>query len=165
MGKYEAWHYRPGHAEVLLFSRDSVSDPYSAELKGSPRFGSVSTTYKTVLSQDEEARQNQPHSSGESKFSASFKHGQRATLFFYVLLTVQLGMILVNNHLDPQIFMYVYFYSLHVSGSHVPTIRSIFVITRHLVYVTLCRSVFLNRRAAARYRALASIIPGRERFS
>jgi len=24
---------------------------------------------------------------------------------------------------------------------------------------------FLNRRAAARYRALASIIPGRERFS
>jgi len=27
------------------------------------------------------------------------------------------------------------------------------------------RSVFLNRRAAARYRALASIIPSRERFS
>jgi len=26
-------------------------------------------------------------------------------------------------------------------------------------------SVFLNRRAAARYRALASIIPGRKRFS
>jgi len=26
------------------------------------------------------------------------------------------------------------------------------------------RAVFLNRRAAARYRALASIIPGRERF-
>jgi hypothetical protein len=25
--------------------------------------------------------------------------------------------------------------------------------------------IFLNRRAAARYRALASIIPGRERFS
>jgi len=67
---------------VLFCSRDSVSDPYSAELKGSPRFGSVSTTYKTVLSQDEEARQNQPHSSGESKFSASFKHAQRATLFF-----------------------------------------------------------------------------------
>ena len=31
---------------------------------------------------------------------------------------------------------------------------------------TLCLSVvFLNHRAAARYRALASIIPGRERFS
>jgi len=27
------------------------------------------------------------------------------------------------------------------------------------------RTVFLHRRAAARYRALASIIPGRERFS
>jgi len=26
-----------------------------------------------------------------------------------------------------------------------------------------CTEVFLNRRAAARYRALASIIPGRER--
>ena len=26
------------------------------------------------------------------------------------------------------------------------------------------RAVFLNRRVAARYRALASIIPGRERF-
>jgi len=30
---------------------------------------------------------------------------------------------------------------------------------------TLSRTVFLNRRAAARYPALASIIPGRERFS
>ena len=28
-----------------------------------------------------------------------------------------------------------------------------------------CRPVFLKRRAAARYRALASIIKGRERFS
>jgi len=27
------------------------------------------------------------------------------------------------------------------------------------------RAVFLNRRAAARYRALASIIPGREKLS
>jgi len=27
------------------------------------------------------------------------------------------------------------------------------------------KPVFLNRRAAARYRALASIIPGREKFS
>jgi len=27
------------------------------------------------------------------------------------------------------------------------------------------RAVFLNRRTAARYLALASIIPGRERFS
>jgi len=27
------------------------------------------------------------------------------------------------------------------------------------------KAVFLNRRAAARYRALASIIPDRERFS
>jgi len=38
-----------------------------------------------------------------------------------------------------QFFMYVYFYSLHVSGSHVPIITSITVSIRHLVYVTLCR--------------------------
>jgi len=31
--------------------------------------------------------------------------------------------------------------------------------------VTSFKVVFLNRRAAARYQALASIIPGRERFS
>ena len=38
---------------------------------------------------------------------------------------------------------------------------------RHCEFIsyTLCRAVFLNRRFAARYRALASIIPGRERFS
>ena len=48
-------------------------------------------------------------------------------------------MILVNNELDAQFFMYVYFYPLHVSGSHVPIIRSIIVSMRHLVYVTLCR--------------------------
>ena len=33
---------------------------------------------------------------------------------FYILLTVHPGMILVNNQLDAQFFMYVYFYSLHV---------------------------------------------------
>ena len=36
---------------------------------------------------------------------------------FYVLLTVYLGMILVHNQPDSQLFfMYFYFYSLHVSG-------------------------------------------------
>jgi len=47
--------------------------------------------------------------------------------------------ILVNNQLDAKFFMYVYFYSLHVSGSNVPIIRRIIVSMRHLVYVTLCR--------------------------
>ena len=47
--------------------------------------------------------------------------------------------ILVNNKLDAQFFMYVYFYSLHVSGSHVPIIRITIVSLRHLVYVTLCK--------------------------
>ena len=35
----------------------------------------------------------------------------------------------------------------------------------HQSHTLYCRAVFLNRRAAARYRALASIIQGRERFS
>jgi hypothetical protein len=45
---------------------------------------------------------------------------------FYVLLTVHLGIIFVNSEFDAQFFfMYVYFYSLHVSGTHVPIIRRI----------------------------------------
>jgi len=48
-------------------------------------------------------------------------------------------MIFVNNQLDAQLFMNVYFYSLHVSGIHVPIIRRNTVSMRHLAYVTLCR--------------------------
>ena len=48
-------------------------------------------------------------------------------------------MTLINNQHDAQFFLLlcVYFYSLHVSGSHVPIIRRIVVSMRHLVYVTL----------------------------
>jgi len=37
------------------------------------------------------------------------------------------------------LLLYVYFYSLHVLGSHVSIIRRIIVSMWHLVYVTLCR--------------------------
>ena len=40
-------------------------------------------------------------------------------------------------------FMYVYFYSQHVSGSHVPIIRRIIVSMRHLIYVTLCMFMYV----------------------
>jgi len=44
----------------------------------------------------------------------------------YALLNVHFDIISVNNQLDSQFFfMYVYFYSLHVSGSHAPIIRRI----------------------------------------
>jgi len=43
---------------------------------------------------------------------------------------------LLNNQTDAQFFMYVYFYSLHVSGTHVPIIRRIIVSMRHLVLHT-----------------------------
>jgi len=55
----------------------------------------------------------------------------------FMFFTVHLGMILVYNQLDAQFFMYVYLYSPHVSGSHVPIIRRIIVSMRHLVCVTL----------------------------
>ena len=58
---------------------------------------------------------------------------------FYVLLAVLTRMIPVNNQPDAQSFMYVYFYSVYVSGSNVPIISRIIVSVRHLVYVTLCR--------------------------
>jgi len=48
-------------------------------------------------------------------------------------------LILLNNQLDAQFFIYVYFYSLHVSTRQVPIIRRIIVSMRHLVYVTLRR--------------------------
>jgi len=65
--------------------------------------------------------------------------GEIKTTTFYVLLTVQPGLILVNNLLGAQFLIYVYFYSLLVSGSYVPIIRRISVSMRHMVYVTLCR--------------------------
>jgi len=54
-------------------------------------------------------------------------------------LKISQSVIVVNNQPNAQFFMYVYLYSLHVSGSHVPIIRRIIVSMRHLVYVTLCR--------------------------
>jgi len=56
-----------------------------------------------------------------------------------MLLIVRPGMILVNNQLDAQFFLYVYFYSLHVSVNHVPIIRRIIVSMRQLIYVTVRR--------------------------
>jgi len=56
---------------------------------------------------------------------------------FHILLTMYPGMILVKSNLTHN-FSYVYFYSLHVSGSHVPIIRRIIVSMRHLVYAILC---------------------------
>jgi hypothetical protein len=78
------------------------------------------------------------------KESSSFKH---ETSFFYVLLNVYLGIILVNNQLDKRfLFMYVYIYSLHVSGSHVPITRRINCINTtfgicHLYRVTYTRCI------------------------
>jgi hypothetical protein len=57
-------------------------------------------------------------------------------------------MILVNDQLDAQFFMYVYFYFLHVSGSHVPIIRGIIVSVRHLAYVTVYMIVWYAYQTA-----------------
>ena len=51
------------------------------------------------------------------------------------------------------------------TGSVQFTVDTHCVITNLINSVDRPRAAFLNRRTAARYRALASIIPGRERFS
>jgi len=54
---------------------------------------------------------------------------------FYVLLTVQLGIILVNNQLEAQFFfVYVYSKYLHVSSTRVLIIRRINCINTSGVY-------------------------------
>ena len=73
------------------------------------------------------------------KFINKFPFQEPFSCFFFILLTLHLGMTLVNNQVEAQFLMYVYFYSLHVSGSHVPIIRRIILSKRHQVYVTLCR--------------------------
>jgi len=61
---------------------------------------------------------------------------------FYVLSTLHLGIFFVNNQLDTQFFcIYVYFYSLHVSDSHVPIIRRINCIN---TTSGICHSVYMN---------------------
>ena len=75
----------------------------------------------------------------KKKHCFSVTNTKRINAEFYVLLNVRAGTILVNNQLEAQFFMYVYFYSLQVSGSHVSIIRRIIVSMCHLVYVTLCR--------------------------
>ena len=59
-----------------------------------------------------------------------------------VLMTVHLAIIFVNNQLDAQFFfMYVYFYSLHVSGSYVSIIRRINCIN---TTSGICPSVYMT---------------------
>jgi hypothetical protein len=50
----------------------------------------------------------------------------RQTTFYYGKINKDKWVTFVNNQLDAQFsFMYIYFYSLHVSGNHVPIIRRI----------------------------------------
>ena len=50
-------------------------------------------------------------------------------LFLYILLTVHLGTILVNNQVDALFYVFIYFTSLHVSSNPVLIIRRINCIT------------------------------------
>jgi len=70
-------------------------------------------------------------------------------------------MILITNQIDAQFFMYVYFCSLHVSGSHVPIIRRIIASMRHLVFVTNldCRVVVCVRLRVIGARDCRSLAP------
>jgi len=69
----------------------------------------------------------------ETGYSRTFPHPYflpapclNISLEFYVLLTVHLGSVLVNNQLDAQFFLeYIYSKSLHVSSTPVLIIRRI----------------------------------------
>jgi len=89
-----------------------------------------------------------------------FKKKANMITGFYVLLTVHPGIILVNNQLDAQFFMYVYYFSLHVLGSHVPIIRRIIVWIRHPVYVTMIQVNSLKNCASI--WSFTRIIRGRD---
>ena len=78
-------------------------------------------------------------------------------IYLYVLLYVASGHISVNFQNRTHVYMTVLFQSQRRRCSSLSLTT-----TTHAIS---CISVFLNRRAAARYRTLASIIPGRERFS
>jgi hypothetical protein len=65
---------------------------------------------------------------GESRGTYGYVVRKNAEFFFvfHILLTMHLSKTFVNNLLDAQLsFVYVYVYSLHVSGSHVPINRRI----------------------------------------
>jgi len=59
---------------------------------------------------------------------------------------------------------YAFWFYLPLSPTF-PILRKIGRDMIERAYRSSCKPVFFNRRAAARYRALVSIIPGRERFS
>ena len=75
-----------------------------------------------------------PHGEGVPTFCGSY-----IPLKFYILLTVYLGAILVNNQLHELFNVFIYFTSLHVSSNPVLIIRKLTVSIQHLVYITLCR--------------------------
>ena len=55
-------------------------------------------------------------------------------------------LILVNNQLDAQFFMYVYFYSVHVSDNHVPIIRRIVVSVYQWILLVCIVRLYYNAR-------------------
>ena len=77
-----------------------------------------------------------------NNLAAKWNTGYKLDRIYYQLIAriIHISVSLVNNQIDAQFLMYVYFYTLHASGRHVSIIRRIIVSIRHLVYVTLvCR--------------------------
>ena len=89
---------------------------------------------------------NQELGEGEISFKlviTQVKKNVVAKNAFSIILHTSFPLIFVNNQLDAQFFfMYVYFYSLHVSGSYVPIIRRINCIKTTF---GLCHSVHTKR--------------------
>ena len=95
-------------------------------------------TYQTIRHDIREDRNLQ-----EQRCCNALRFTARFELKFYILLTVHLGIILVNNQLDAHFFsVYVYFDTLHISSNHVFIIMRINCINttsgvRHSMYVNV----------------------------
>ena len=59
---------------------------------------------------------------------------------FYFLLTMHLGVILINNQLDAQLLLYIFILILHMFRATLCSSSGELIVSiQHLVHVTLCR--------------------------
>jgi hypothetical protein len=80
----------------------------------------------------------------------------RILLVFYIPYTVHLSIIFVNKPTSCIIFfLYIYFYSLHVSGSHVPHHQENWLYHCNTCYMLLC----VDDRLVCRAECIPTCIP------
>jgi len=72
--------------------------------------------------------------------SRPFENVQIVSIKFYILVTVHLGIILINNHYDAQFLLYIFISILYMFRATLcSSTGESNVSIQHLVYVTPCR--------------------------